>query len=99
MIYFSQVWSLSRGTLLRNIVFPTVIDAIALDPAEHVFYAGGRDGKIYITALNTEKIFNDHCGMHIMGSFSNHRYLSSSTCTCHEIETYLLVVSFPLCLL
>ncbi|KAF7807723.1 protein ROOT INITIATION DEFECTIVE 3 [Senna tora] len=35
-----EVWSLSKGALLRNIAFPTIIDAIALDPAEHVFYAG-----------------------------------------------------------
>ncbi|CAI9299591.1 unnamed protein product [Lactuca saligna] len=32
-----KVWSLTRGTLLRNIVFPSIIDAVALDPGEHVF--------------------------------------------------------------
>ncbi|PWA51111.1 transducin/WD40 repeat-like superfamily protein [Artemisia annua] len=36
-----KVWSLARGTMLRNMVFPSVIDAVALDPGEHVFYAGG----------------------------------------------------------
>lgn len=67
-----KVWSLSRGTLLRNIVFPSEIDAIALDPAEHVFYAGSRNGKIFIAALNTESIATSNYGMHIVGSFSNH---------------------------
>ena len=32
-----QVWSLSSGTLLRNIVFPSVIDAIALNPVDMSF--------------------------------------------------------------
>ncbi|KAK9271064.1 hypothetical protein L1049_026653 [Liquidambar formosana] len=49
-----KVWSLSKGKLLRNIIFPSIIDAIALDPGEHVFYAGSRDGKIYIAALSAE---------------------------------------------
>jgi hypothetical protein len=45
-----------------------------LDPAEHVFYAGSSDGKIVIAALNTERITTaDNYGMHITGSFSNHR--------------------------
>ena len=61
------------GTLLRNIVFPAIIDAIVLDPAEHVFYAGSRDGKIFIAALHTESIVTSNYGMHIIGSFSNHR--------------------------
>ena len=66
---------MSRGTLLRSIVFPSVINAIVLDPAEHVFYAGSSDGKIFIAALNTERITTttDNYGMHIIGSFSNHR--------------------------
>ncbi|XP_028787116.1 LOW QUALITY PROTEIN: protein ROOT INITIATION DEFECTIVE 3-like [Neltuma alba] len=67
-----KVWSLSRGTLLRNIVFPPLIDAIALDPAEHVLYAGSRDEKIFVAALNTVKIYSHNHQMHIIGSFSNH---------------------------
>nr|XP_028962702.1 protein ROOT INITIATION DEFECTIVE 3-like [Malus domestica] len=47
-----KVWSVGSGRLLRNIVFPIIIDAIALDPGENVFFAGGRDGKIYVAALN-----------------------------------------------
>jgi WD40 repeat protein len=75
LIYFPfQVWSLSSGTLLRSIVFPSIINAIALDPAEHVFYAGSSDGNIYIAALNTERITTtNNFGKHIIGSFSNHR--------------------------
>nr|KAJ0191899.1 hypothetical protein LSAT_V11C800453670 [Lactuca sativa] len=40
-----KVWSLNRGTLLRNIVFPSIIDAVALDPGEHVFMLVGQMGK------------------------------------------------------
>ncbi|GKC54752.1 protein root initiation defective 3, partial [Tanacetum coccineum] len=32
-----KVWSLARGTMLRNTVFPSVIDVVALDPGKHVF--------------------------------------------------------------
>ncbi|KAK7295545.1 hypothetical protein RJT34_18455 [Clitoria ternatea] len=78
-----KVWSLSRGTLLRNIVFPSIIDTIALDPAEHVFYTGSRDGKIFIAALNTESIATNKYGMHIIGSFSNH----SKAVTCLAFGT------------
>ncbi|KAM2066665.1 hypothetical protein ACFX1T_043111 [Malus domestica] len=45
-IYLWEVWSVGRGRLFRNIVFPTIIDAIALDPGDNVFFASGRDGKI-----------------------------------------------------
>ncbi|KAI5656232.1 hypothetical protein M9H77_25025 [Catharanthus roseus] len=65
-----KIWSLSRGKLLRDIVFPSVIEAIALDPGEHVFYAGGRDGKIYIAALNAQVNSSSTYGMHIIGTLS-----------------------------
>ncbi|CAD5166249.1 unnamed protein product, partial [Musa acuminata subsp. malaccensis] len=48
IIYQWEIWSLSEGLLLRSITFPSIIDAIVICPGEHVFYAGGRDGKIYI---------------------------------------------------
>ncbi|GAB2285246.1 hypothetical protein Dimus_019698 [Dionaea muscipula] len=67
-----KVWSLSKGRILRDIVFPCIIDAIALDPGEHVFYAGGRDGKIYIAALNAGSSSNNTYGMHIIGSLYDH---------------------------
>ncbi|KAI4297535.1 hypothetical protein L6164_037421 [Bauhinia variegata] len=67
-----KVWSLSRGKLLRNVVFPSIIDVIALDPAEQFFYAGSRDGKIFISALNAESVSKSEYGMHIVDSFSNH---------------------------
>lgn len=66
-----KVWSLARGTLLRNIVFPSIIDAVALDPGEHVFYAGGRDGKIYIAELNAQDTSNNIYGLHIIGTLSD----------------------------
>ncbi|KAF3443545.1 hypothetical protein FNV43_RR13231 [Rhamnella rubrinervis] len=47
-------------------------DAVALDPGEHVFYAGSRDGKIYVAALNAESTYNNKYGLHIINSFSTH---------------------------
>lgn len=47
-----QIWSLALGTLLRSIVFPTALNAVVLDPGEYALYAGGSDGRIFITALN-----------------------------------------------
>ncbi|XP_058756704.1 protein ROOT INITIATION DEFECTIVE 3-like [Vicia villosa] len=67
-----KVWSLSNGMLQRNIVFPSKIKAIALDPAEHVFYAGSEDGRIFIVALNTTKIATNNQVSYIIDSFSNH---------------------------
>jgi hypothetical protein len=45
---------LSEGKILRSIHLDSVADALAIDPGEHRFYAGCRDGKIYIKALNVE---------------------------------------------
>ncbi|XP_042504555.1 protein ROOT INITIATION DEFECTIVE 3-like isoform X2 [Macadamia integrifolia] len=68
-----KVWSLSKGKLLRTVEFPSIIDAIALDPGEHVFYAGSRDGKIFAGALNAESPSSSCYGKHITGSLSDHR--------------------------
>ncbi|KAG4925955.1 hypothetical protein GLYMA_18G275100v4 [Glycine max] len=84
-----KVWSLSRGMLLRNIVFPSIINCIALDPAEHVFYAGSEDGKIFIAALNTESIATNNYGMHIISSFSNHS--NQVTCLAYGSSENLLI--------
>lgn len=67
------MWSLSKGILLRNIVFPSIIDSITLDPGEHVFYAGGRDGKIHIGALSADSSSIKSHWLHIIGSLSSHR--------------------------
>lgn len=61
---------------MRNIVFPTIIDAIAMDPGENLLFAGGRDGNIYVAALNTARTASSKYGLHIINRFSNHRYLS-----------------------
>ncbi|XP_050214703.1 protein ROOT INITIATION DEFECTIVE 3-like [Mercurialis annua] len=66
-----KVWSLSKGRLLRNIIFPSIIDSLALDPGEHVFYAGCRDGKIYIAALNADSSSSKSDWLHIIGSLSS----------------------------
>ncbi|CAH1430647.1 unnamed protein product [Lactuca virosa] len=88
-----KVWSLTRGTLLRNIVFPSIIDAVALDPGEHVFYAGGRDGKIYIAELNaqvTSNNNNNNYGLHIIGTLSDQ---SKAICSLgFALDGYQLVV-------
>nr|XP_009388380.1 PREDICTED: protein ROOT INITIATION DEFECTIVE 3-like isoform X1 [Musa acuminata subsp. malaccensis] len=68
-----KIWSLYEGLLLRSITFPSIIDAIVMDLGEHVFYAGGRDGKIYIAALNAECNRNSIHGMFIIGALYDHR--------------------------
>ena len=47
-----QIWSLALGILLRSVVFPTALNAVVSDPGEYALYAGGVDGRIFITALN-----------------------------------------------
>ncbi|KAK1267987.1 hypothetical protein QJS04_geneDACA013874 [Acorus gramineus] len=81
-IYLWEIWSLSKGTLLRSITFPCIINAIALDPAEHAFYAGGQDGKIYVAALNAVCNSSSSHGMYIIGSLSDH----SKAITCLEFS-------------
>ncbi|CAN1273926.1 Protein ROOT INITIATION DEFECTIVE 3 [Linum perenne] len=66
-----KVWSLSKGILLRSVVFPSQIDALALDPGEFVFYAGGRDGKIYVAALSNSSSSSKSQWAHIIGSLSS----------------------------
>ncbi|PSR99780.1 Protein ROOT INITIATION DEFECTIVE like [Actinidia chinensis var. chinensis] len=87
-----KVWSLSKGKLLRNIVFPSIIDAIALDPGEHVFYAGGRDGKIYIAALTAQGTSSNSYGMHIIGSLADHS--KPVTCLAFDADGVLLVSGY-----
>ena len=76
--------------LQRNIVFPSKIKAIALDPAEHVLYVGSEDGKIFVAALNTTRITTNDQVSYITGSFSNHRLsfhllLSTVLNCCHPL--------------
>jgi pre-rRNA-processing protein IPI3 len=78
------VWSLSKGILLRNIVFPSIIDSITLDPGEHVFYAGGRDGKIHIAALGADSSSIKSHWLHIIGSLSSHRCVIFLKDPCHK---------------
>ncbi|CAI0558657.1 unnamed protein product [Linum tenue] len=66
-----KVWSLSKGELLRSVVFPCIINALVLDPAETVFYAGGKDGKIYIVALSANSPSSKSPWLHIIGSLSS----------------------------
>ncbi|XP_042018765.1 protein ROOT INITIATION DEFECTIVE 3-like [Salvia splendens] len=84
-----KVWSLSRGKLLRNVIFPAVIDAISLDPGEHAFYAGGRDGKIHIAALNAPISQNSNNGPHVLGSLAEHS--KAVTCLASSADGFLLV--------
>ncbi|XP_068643446.1 protein ROOT INITIATION DEFECTIVE 3-like [Aristolochia californica] len=67
-----KVWSLPKGNLLRNVVFPSIIYSIALDPGENVFYAGCSDSKIYIAALNAVSATSSSYGLHIIGALSDH---------------------------
>ncbi|XP_052620340.1 phosphatidylinositol 3,4,5-trisphosphate 3-phosphatase and protein-tyrosine-phosphatase PTEN2A isoform X1 [Lactuca sativa] len=49
------------------------ISIVALDPGEHVFYASGRDGKIYIAELNAQTTSNNNnnYGLDIIGTLSD----------------------------
>ncbi|KAJ3693328.1 hypothetical protein LUZ60_008808 [Juncus effusus] len=49
-----KIMSLSEGKVLRSITLPSIADSVSIDPSEHRFYAGCRDGKIYVIALNVE---------------------------------------------
>ncbi|KAJ8899403.1 hypothetical protein K2173_018377 [Erythroxylum novogranatense] len=42
-----KVWSLSKGTILRTIIFPCTISGIVLDSIEKEFYAAGSNGVVY----------------------------------------------------
>jgi pre-rRNA-processing protein IPI3 len=84
-----KVWSLSKGKLLRNIVFPSVINAIAIDPGEHIFYAAARDGKIYIASLNSQCSSTGNYGMHIIGTLSDHS--KAVSCLAFSLDGYQLV--------
>jgi len=70
-------------------VFPSIIDAIAMDPGEHAFYAGGRDGKIYIAALNAECNPDSRYGIYIIGSMSDHS--KAVTCLAFSMDGVTLV--------
>ncbi|KAJ9166246.1 hypothetical protein P3X46_021024 [Hevea brasiliensis] len=83
-----KVWSLSKGILLRNVVFPSVIDAIALEPGEHVFYAGSRDGNIYIAALNADSSSSKSHWLHIVSSLYNSKPV---TCLAYSANGNLLL--------
>ncbi|CAE6075581.1 unnamed protein product [Arabidopsis arenosa] len=80
-----KVWSLSRGKLLKNIIFPSAINALALDPGGSVFYAGGRDGKIYIGAINATSEY----GTQVLGSVSEQS--KAVTCLAYCTEGNLLI--------
>ncbi|XP_010263521.1 PREDICTED: protein ROOT INITIATION DEFECTIVE 3-like [Nelumbo nucifera] len=84
-----KVWSLSRGKLLRSIDFPSIIEAVALDPGEHVFYAGARDGKIYIASINAETTSSNSYGKHIIGTLSDNS--KGVTCLAFSKDGILLV--------
>ncbi|KAF9589694.1 hypothetical protein IFM89_027224 [Coptis chinensis] len=83
------VWGLSGGRFLRTIEFPSIIDALALDPGEKSFFAGSRDGKIYIAALNGESTSSSSFGMHIIGALSEHS--TAVSCLALNMDGNLLV--------
>ncbi|KAG8046916.1 hypothetical protein GUJ93_ZPchr0008g13701 [Zizania palustris] len=67
-----KIWSLYEGRMLRSILFPSIIDSITLDPRSHIFYAGGRDGKIYVTAMGVDVSSNSCDDSSIIGAFDDH---------------------------
>ncbi|XP_047329978.1 protein ROOT INITIATION DEFECTIVE 3-like [Impatiens glandulifera] len=77
-----KVWSLFNGKLLRDIIFPSVINAVVMDPWEHVFYAGSKDGMIYIAALNAPDTNSSH-GKNIIDS----TFFHSEAVTCLKLAS------------
>jgi pre-rRNA-processing protein IPI3 len=64
---------LPEGRILRSVSFPAIIDSVALDPRSHVFYAGGRDGKIYVTAMGLDVSSHSSDDSSILGALDDHR--------------------------
>lgn len=65
-----------------------------MDPGENLLFAGGRDGNIYVAALNTAKTASSKYGLHIINCFSNHRFLSCPIVLLfHELVCILFVSS------
>uniref|UniRef100_A0A0E0HZE9 Uncharacterized protein n=2 Tax=Oryza TaxID=4527 RepID=A0A0E0HZE9_ORYNI len=67
-----KIWSLSEGRMLRSISFPAITDSVALDPRSHIFYAGGRDGKIYVTAMGIDVTSPSSDDSTIIGALDDH---------------------------
>ncbi|XP_037459771.1 protein ROOT INITIATION DEFECTIVE 3-like isoform X2 [Triticum dicoccoides] len=67
-----KIWSLSEGRMLRSISFPAIIDSVEIDPRSHIFYAGGRDGKIYVTAMGVDVSSQGRDDLSILGILDDH---------------------------
>ncbi|KAF7102614.1 hypothetical protein CFC21_103719 [Triticum aestivum] len=67
-----KIWSLSEGRMLRSISFPAIIDSVEIDPRSHIFYAGGRDGKIYVTAMGVDASSQGRDDSSILGILDDH---------------------------
>uniref|UniRef100_A0A0E0LJK7 Uncharacterized protein n=1 Tax=Oryza punctata TaxID=4537 RepID=A0A0E0LJK7_ORYPU len=67
-----KIWSLSEGRMLRSISFPAITDSVALDPRSHIFYAGGRDGKIYVTSMGVDVTSPTSDDSSIIGALDDH---------------------------
>ena len=48
----AKVWSLCGGALLRTLVFPAALTALALDAADWTLFAGAMNGRIYAAPLS-----------------------------------------------
>ncbi|KAM3212226.1 hypothetical protein ACQJBY_065354 [Aegilops geniculata] len=68
----AHIWSLSEGRMLRSISFPAIIDSVEIDPRSHIFYAGGRDGKIYVTAMGVDVSSQGRDDSSILGILDDH---------------------------
>uniref|UniRef100_A0A0A9FFK2 Uncharacterized protein n=1 Tax=Arundo donax TaxID=35708 RepID=A0A0A9FFK2_ARUDO len=58
--------------MLRSVSFPAIIESVALDPRSHIFYAGGRDGKIYVTAMGVDVSSHGSDESSILGALDDH---------------------------
>ena len=48
----AKVWSLCGGVLLRTLLFPAALTALALDAADWTLFAGAMNGRIYAAPLS-----------------------------------------------
>ncbi|PKA57327.1 Guanine nucleotide-binding protein subunit beta-like protein B [Apostasia shenzhenica] len=80
-----KIWSLSEGKLLQTITFPSTVHAIAMNPGKLKIYAGCRDGKIYVAAVNT----GWDTGKCIVGYLSDHS--KAITCLAFSMDGFTLL--------
>eukprot|EP00976_Prorocentrum_cordatum_P074877 1181684-Prorocentrum_minimum.AAC.4 len=88
-----KLWTLAGGELLRTVVFPTMTNAVAVDPIETLVCAGGWDGRIYLSPLNTPVSTSDRPSLPDASThdrvFSGHK--QAVTCLAFTLDGLTLI--------